>query len=80
MTLLDLAKGLPAVEELRIADVGTGSGIIAVCVAKHLPRCRVTAIDRSRAALEVASYYATKRKAFGQPIVKFEGVSFRIAE
>ena len=37
-----------------IADVGTGSGIIAVCLAKHLPACRVTAIDISPAALAVA--------------------------
>ena len=37
-----------------IADVGTGSGIIAVCLAKHLPTCRVTAIDISPAALAVA--------------------------
>jgi release factor glutamine methyltransferase len=40
---------------LRIADVGTGSGIIAVCMAKHLPACRVTAIDISAAALAVAA-------------------------
>ena len=38
-----------------IADVGTGSGIIAVCLAKHLPHCRVTAIDISHAALDVAA-------------------------
>ena len=37
-----------------IADVGTGSGIIAICLAKHLPTCRVTAIDISPAALAVA--------------------------
>ena len=37
-----------------IADVGTGSGIIAVCLAKHLPTSRVTAIDVSPAALAVA--------------------------
>jgi len=38
----------------RIADVGTGSGIIAVCMAKHVPDCSVAATDISPAALEVA--------------------------
>jgi release factor glutamine methyltransferase len=53
VALLDLTRDAAA-EHLRIADVGTGSGILAVCVAKHLPGCRVTAIDISDAALEVA--------------------------
>ncbi len=37
-----------------IADVGAGSGIIAVCLAKNLPASRVTAIDISPAALAIA--------------------------
>jgi len=36
------------------ADVGTGSGILAVCAAKYLPQARVTAIDVSPPALAVA--------------------------
>ena len=53
--------------ELTIADIGTGSGAIAVCLAKHLPTCRVTAIDLSSAALAVA-----------QENAKHHGVSERI--
>lgn len=41
-------------QPLSVADVGTGSGVIAVCLAKHLPSCRVTALDRSAAALAIA--------------------------
>ena len=52
--VLDLAKTQATEKALRIADVGTGSGILAVCCAKHLPTCSVTAIDISSAALKVA--------------------------
>ncbi|MFZ5829507.1 MAG: N5-glutamine methyltransferase family protein, partial [Planctomycetota bacterium] len=52
VTLLDLAKGRAG--GLKLADVGTGSGILAVAIAKHLPGCRVTAVDSSPAALDIA--------------------------
>ncbi len=41
-------------QTLRILDVGTGSGNIAVALARHLPRARIVATDRSRGALSVA--------------------------
>jgi len=54
IALLDLARARGDGGACAVADVGTGSGAIAVCVARHLPGCRVTAIDASPAALEVA--------------------------
>ena len=53
IALLDLAKQRHE-PELSICDVGTGSGIIAVSVAKYLPQARLTAIDRSAEALAIA--------------------------
>jgi alkylation response protein AidB-like acyl-CoA dehydrogenase len=37
-------------------------------------------IGAARPALEIATDYSTKRKAFGQTLNKFEGVSFKIAD
>ncbi len=38
------------------------------------------AVGVGRAALEVATRYSTRRMAFGKPIMRFQGVSFHIAE
>lgn len=40
--------------DLRVLDAGTGSGAIAVALSRNLRFARVTAIDNSDAALEVA--------------------------
>lgn len=43
----------------RVIDVGTGSGIIAVTLAAHLPHARVIAADVSFAALAIAQINGT---------------------
>jgi len=58
LALIDEAQKLLTADEQRelsVADVGCGSGAIGVCAAHYLPRTRVTMLDVSPAALEVAA-------------------------
>jgi len=54
--LVELAfERLPAGQPLRVADLGTGSGAIALAIARERPLAEVLATDASAAALEVAA-------------------------
>jgi release factor glutamine methyltransferase len=53
-TTASVAEASVESRSLTIADVCTGSGIIAITLAKHLSDCRVLATDISPAALDVA--------------------------
>ena len=59
--LVEEAVGLlPTLGEAAVADVGTGSGCVAVSIAHERPRCRVTATDISTTALDVARRNAAR--------------------
>jgi release factor glutamine methyltransferase len=61
-TVLDLAhrQGHPRHAQLRIVDVGTGSGCIALALASEFPNAVLFGADISRAALVVASRNALR--------------------
>jgi len=56
-------KKIPLRHPSTVADLGTGSGAIAVTVALERPACRVYATDRSLQALQVARSNARRLKA-----------------
>jgi len=51
---------------LTIADVGTGSGCVAIALAVHLPRATVYALDSSADVLEVAAANVAHHSVEGQ--------------
>jgi release factor glutamine methyltransferase len=56
LALARIAPDAPA----RIADLGTGSGAIALAIAAERPRARIVATDASAAALQVAQENARR--------------------
>ena len=60
---------LPKDEELRVLDLGTGSGAVALAIARERPGVQVTGVDLSLAALDIARANARLQKV--------ENVEFR---
>lgn len=59
--LVELAlEWLPANRAVRVLDLGTGSGAIALAIARERPWAQVIATDRSGAAIEVARRNAAR--------------------
>lgn len=61
--LVELAlEMIPTRAQWKILDLGTGTGAIALSLAKEKPTCIITATDQSIAALYVAKQNADKNK------------------
>lgn len=62
--LVDLiVKRYSRTDDLRVLDIGTGSGAIAIALSRNLPYSKVTAIDISPEPLGVAEENARQLKA-----------------
>ena len=59
-TVLELSQGRAG--NIRIVDVGTGSGCIALALAKELPQAEIHATEISATALEVARANAARHQ------------------
>jgi release factor glutamine methyltransferase len=60
--LVEKVLELSSREAEAILDVGTGSGCIAIALAKELPRASITAVDVSERALAVARRNAARHR------------------
>lgn len=58
--VMECRKLAKSMDKPRIVDIGTGSGNLAIAIAKHHPTADVTAIDQSADALKIAQENATK--------------------
>jgi release factor glutamine methyltransferase len=57
--IIESQKSKVKSQKLKILDIGTGSGCIAISLAKNLPNTKVFALDVSEKALEIAKQNAT---------------------
>ncbi len=68
------AKENPLLQtSVKILDIGTGSGIIPICLAKNLPQSQFVAVDISESALEVARENAQTHSVLSQ-------IDFRVSD
>jgi release factor glutamine methyltransferase len=59
---IEFLRRQPDIPGLQIADIGTGSGIIAVSIAHSVPEARVVAVDLSADALALAQRNAERHR------------------
>ena len=75
-----LFKDVEVPDKCRVGEVNEGAAIFNRMMVPERLTSASGAIGTARAALEIATEYSTKRKAFGTAIRRFQGLSFKIAD
>ncbi len=79
--LVETALGLiPKESACHILEAGTGSGAIAIAIAKERPKSRITAVDNSAAALAIAEKNITTHGARQITLIKADWLEFKHAQ
>jgi release factor glutamine methyltransferase len=75
-----LCQRYPATKTIQVLEVGTGSGNIAVSIAKYIKHSHVTAIDISQDALDVAEQNARMHSVDSQILFSLTDIFDRTDE
>ncbi len=73
-------KNVEVPDKYRVGEINGGANIFNRMMVPERLTSAAGAVGTARAALEIAIKYSAKRKAFGMPISKFQGLNFKIAE
>jgi release factor glutamine methyltransferase len=66
-TLVEVAlQIIPPHQRTRVIDIGTGSGILSVLIAKHRPSAKIVAVDVSSQAVDMARENAKRHAVLDQ--------------
>jgi release factor glutamine methyltransferase len=68
--LVERVKALSSGQKEIIAEIGTGSGALAIALAKELPRASIVATDFSRRAIRAAKLNASRHKVSSVTVVQ----------
>jgi alkylation response protein AidB-like acyl-CoA dehydrogenase len=75
-----LFKNVEVSDEYRVGEINGGASIFNRMMVPERLTSAAGALGTARTALEIATRYSTKRKAFGMPIRSFQALNFKIAE